>query len=390
MRISTSLLRLAYWLSACVCLTGQLVSAVGAQSAKAADALLPPLDFPRMMQPIPESAAFHDPGYFVWCGTMIRSDDGKYHLYYSRWKKSDGFESWVTRSEIAHAVGDSPTGPFAFHDLALTARGKDAWDGLVTHNPTVLRVGGKYYLYYTGDTGDGLVMPTLNWSHRNNQRIGVAVADSPNGPWTRFDRPVIDVSGNPHAPDSLCVGNPSVTRGRDGKYLLLYKAVGRENPLPFGGPVVHLLAISDSPAGPFHKLLKPLFTVPGSVFPFEDPFFWYDAKRDMYFVILKDNHGIVSGTGHSSLVLYQSKDACDWVKAGHLLVSDLRLNWKTRPTETVQRMERPQLTFGANGEPIALVVAIYDNRNDTYNVQIPLSAENQSVISGQLSGPGAQ
>jgi hypothetical protein len=336
-----------------------------------------------MMQPIPASAAFHDPGYFVWCGTMIRGDDGKYHLCYSRWKKSDGFESWVTRSEVAHAIGDSPSGPFVFRHLALPARGRQFWDGLMTHNPTVQRFGSKYYLYYTGDTGNGLVRPTLNWSHRNNQRIGAAVADSPNGPWKRFDRPIIDTSTDANAPDSLCVGNPSITKGRDGKFLLLYKAVGRKNPLPFGGPVVHLMAVSDAPAGPFHKYLMPMFTVAGSAFPFEDPFFWYDTKRDLYFVIMKDNHGIVSGTGRSSLVLYQSKDAADWVKAEHLLVSDLRLHWKDRPEEPVQRLERPQLTFDANGYAIALVVAIYDNGNDTYNVRIPLSGKNDLASSGE-------
>ena len=143
------------------------------------------------------------------------------------------------------------------------------------------------------------------------------------------------------------------------------------------------MAVSDAPAGPFHKYLKPMFTVAGSVFPFEDPFFWYDTKRDLYFVIMKDNHGIVSGTGRSSLVLYQSKDAADWVKAEHLLVSDLRLHWKDRPEEPVQRVERPQLTFDANGYPIALVVAIYDNGNDTYNVRIPLSGKNDFASSGE-------
>ena len=30
------------------------------------------------------------------------------------------------------------------------------------------------------------------WVNRNNQRIGVAVADDPNGPWKRFDKPLID------------------------------------------------------------------------------------------------------------------------------------------------------------------------------------------------------
>jgi hypothetical protein len=333
----------------------------------------PPLDFPRMMQPIPATAAFRDPGYFVWCGTMIRGDDGKYHLYYSRWKVSDGFQAWVTRSEVAHAVGDSPEGPFVFRDVALPARGKQFWDGLVTHNPTIHRFGGKYYLYYMGNTGDGVVMRDLNWGMRNNQRVGVAVADNPAGPWKRFDHPLVDVSTDPGAPDSLCTNNPSLTRGRDRRFYLLYKAVGRQKPLPHGGPVVHLMAVSDSPTGPFHKNLKPLFPIPGNDFPFEDPFLWFDRKRDSYFVILKDNNGIITGLGHSSLVLYQSKDASNWEKAEHPFVSDLQLQWKDSGIQRVEGLERPQLTFDVSGEPIALIVAIREDSLHSYNVRIPLA-----------------
>src|SRR5512142_2866703 len=69
---------------------------------------LQPLDFQRMMQPVPETAAFRDPGYYVWCGTMIEDKIGIYHLYYSRWKNSAGPNGWLTSSEVAHAIGRTP------------------------------------------------------------------------------------------------------------------------------------------------------------------------------------------------------------------------------------------------------------------------------------------
>ena len=40
------------------------------------------------------------------------------------------------------------------------------------------------------------------WIYRTNQRIGVAVADNPAGPWQRFEKPVLDVSEDPTAPDA--------------------------------------------------------------------------------------------------------------------------------------------------------------------------------------------
>ena len=142
--------------------------------------------------------------------------------------------AWVTHSEIAHAVSNSPFGPFEFKDIALPVRGSAFWDGMVTHNPTVHFFTGKYYLYYTGNFGDGeLTSPKLNWTHRNNQRIGVAVADNHNGPWKRFDKPIIDISSDTTAHDAQMMANPSVTQMPDGRYLMVYKAVARKRPQPF-------------------------------------------------------------------------------------------------------------------------------------------------------------
>ena len=154
-------------------------------------------DLASMIQPVPTTAMFKEPGYDVWCGTMVRGDDQKYHLFYSRWPRNLTHKAWVTHSEVAHAIADHPLGPYTPVGGILPARGREFWDGLCTHNPAVIRAGGKYYLYYMGTTGDGIVQQPLNWTHRNNQRIGVAVADKPEGPWKRFDKPLIDVSPEP-------------------------------------------------------------------------------------------------------------------------------------------------------------------------------------------------
>jgi hypothetical protein len=71
-----------------------------------------------------------------------------------------------------------------------------------------------------------------------------AVADSPDGPWRRFDKPIVDVSPDPQAPDALMTSNPAVTARPGGGVLLIYKAVGKKRSMPFGGPVVHMVARS--------------------------------------------------------------------------------------------------------------------------------------------------
>ena len=75
----------------------------------------------------------------------------------------------------------------------MSARGKKYWDGDCTHNPHVIEHNGKYYLYHMGNRGSGYWdktpddrMPSIKeddewWVNRNNQRVGLAIADDLNG-----------------------------------------------------------------------------------------------------------------------------------------------------------------------------------------------------------------
>lgn len=331
-------------------------------------------DYEISLRPVSKKSVLQSDDYYTWGASPIKGDDGKYHLFYSRWKKEYGFLAWVTHSEIAHAVSDKAEGPYKFVDLTLPARGKKYWDGLNTHNPTIHKFGDKYYLYYTGNTGDGVNNKTgLNASHRNNQRIGVAVADSPYGPWKRYDRPLIDVSKDSTAYDALMVANPSITQMPDGRYLMVYKAVGKKNKGVWGGPVVHLCAISDSPVGPFEKQPDPIFTAKGSGFPAEDPYIW--CQDGMFYAIVKDMHGSFTNAGRS-LALFYSKDGLDWKPTEHNLVSTPQIRWDNGELTTLHHLERPQLLI-ENGKPTMLFLAAddmadYSKPGHTFNVHIRL------------------
>lgn len=326
-------------------------------------------DFSKMIQPAPKSAKFEDPGYIVWCGTMVRDDTGKFHLFYSRWPRNLGHYAWVTHSEVAHAVADSAFGPFKFAGVTLPARDAEYWDGLCTHNPTVVRFGKKYYLYYMGNTGDGKASKDLNWTHRNNQRVGVAVADSPDGPWTRSNTPLIAPTPGFH--DALCLANPSVTQRPDGTYLMVYKAVADKGKKPFGGPVVHIVATSDSPTGPFKKHPDPVFTKPGEKFAAEDPFIW--RGKDRYWAIVKDFAGHFTGKG-ASLALFESEDGFSWKVSKHPLVSTLQIKWDDGEKQELMKFERPQLLL-KDGEPWILLCAAAPKGKleESFNVRIPLT-----------------
>lgn len=332
------------------------------------------LNMANLIQPTPMSAILQDSLYFIWGASPIKGDDGLYHLFYSRWEKKYGFMAWVTHSEIAHAVAKNILGPYEFRDVALPVRGNTYWDGTTTHNPTVHKFGDKYYLYYMGNCGDGVnVKKTLNWTHRNSQRIGVAIATSPYGPWKRSDTPLIDVSSDSTAADALAVNNPSVLQRPDGKIIMVYKAIAKKKALPFGGPVVHLTALADTPAGPFVKDTVPIFTKENAFFAAEDPYIWYQNNR--YYAIVKDMKGEFTGKGRS-LALFTSEDAIDWKVAKHTLVSELSILWENGSRDSVAFLERPQL-YIEEGKPKALFLAVSPSAEykHTYNVHIPLKVK---------------
>ena len=323
-----------------------------------------------MLSPAPPTARFVDEDFYIWGASMVRDEQERCHLFYSRWPREVRNHAWVTHSEIAHAVADHPLGPYRHVDVALPRRGADNWDGLCTHNPTIHAFDGKYYLYHMGNTGDNRMTDELNWVHRNNQRIGVAVAEHPDGPWERSDRPLIDVSDDADAPDALVTSNPSICRRPDRSYVLVYKAVARKLALPFGGPVVHLVATSDSPIGPFLKHEAPVFTVPGERFPAEDPFIW--TQDGGLWAIVKDMHGHFTGAG-KSLALFRSGDGLEWQLSDHPLVSRTEVRWEGEGVEKLHSLERPQLWLD-DGVPAVLFCAAdcSPDRPHSFNVHIPL------------------
>jgi hypothetical protein len=312
-----------------------------------------------------------------WGGSVVKGEDGLYHMLYSRWPKAPGWV-WVSHSEIAYAVSESPYGPYEFRNVALPVRGAEYWDGLCTHNPTIHKFNGKYYLYYMGNTGDGKIVGKpgkheLNWLHRNNQRIGVAVADSPDGPWKRFDTPVLDITHDDSlAHDAAMTSNPSVCQMTDGRILMVYKAVGKKFPAPFYGPVVHCVAIADNPTGPFKKFPDPVFTFEGERFPAEDPYIWHQDGKYRAIVKRMRHEG---NKRLFSLVHYDSEDGIYWNKAKNFEISERIFTWENGRTQQFTHLERPQVLV-ENGEAIALICAadtLDENRvRHAFNVQIPL------------------
>lgn len=208
--------------------------------------------FEKRLQPIGRALELEE--YYVWCNSPILGPDKKVHVFFSRWEAKKKMGGWINGSEIAHAVANTPESAFEVLDTVLAPR-PGFWDATTCHNPFITSFNGKYYLYYMGNSNgktntkriglaiagslhgtwirqeQPLLLPghegawddhcTTNpvviyhkkkywlyyksWntkeyeaatgSIRGNRKYGVAFADHPEGPFTKYDgNPVIDFS----------------------------------------------------------------------------------------------------------------------------------------------------------------------------------------------------
>lgn len=331
--------------------------------------------------PAPVNGGFRMEGYWIWCGSVIQGEDGRFHMFASRWPKSIPFHpGWLVASEVVRAVSDTPEGPYAFQEVVLPPRGAEYWDGRVTHNPHIVRHNGEYVLYYMGTThplpdaapGEPLEMgdPRVIVA-RSNKRVGVAVSPSVFGPWQRLDQPVMPA--RPGKFDSFLTSNPAPCIHQDGSVLLIYKARRYEGNLH--GNMTIGAAWASHCQGPYRVMQE------GPVFPegfhLEDPFVW--RSEDGYELIAKDMDGNLCGEKHGGIHAL-SPNGLDWRLAPQPKAYSRTVRWQDGRVATMGSFERPFLLF-QNSRPTHLFAATADGpggfaqARNTWNMVVPLAEE---------------
>ena len=355
-------------------------------------------------------SVLNDPGRFVWGASVIKGDDGMYHMLYSTWNCGDSLpqfsDSWVLHPEIAYAVSEHPDRDFRFQQIVLRGRAQEgdtaAWDAQMVHNPHIKRFNNRYFLYYGGGKDPGKVPPgtpgaELNQRNRvqQSQQIGViefdSFADLMNGNYTRYDSPLLSPRtrvkpnqiiapsppGTEALPDNIIVVNPSVVqRPSDGKYLLYFK--GNLYDPSWRG--VHGVALADSPAGPYTATDQFVFDIrneDGTLANGEDPYVWYHRAHSRFYAVLKDFTGKITGKD-PGLALLESEDGIAWTRPEEPFFMKKELVLNTGDTLRVKNLERPQLLLDEKGNPLVLYAACslgnVGSKKDgsTFNVHIPL------------------
>ena len=324
--------------------------------------------------------------YYIWDCSVIRAE-GRYHMFSSRWPKRMGFGwNWLFNSEIIHAVADAPEGPYMFQNVVLPRRGAQYFDGMSTHNTCIREYGGKYYLYYMGTTYAGEVPQHMDeiTSERaleawNRKRIGLAVADSINGPFVRRDAPLLEPR-DCACWDCTATTNPAVTILPDGTTYMIYKSrSGAGRKLQLG------IAWAPAPEGPFTRLSDaPILNFADEDLHVEDPFLWYDAPRKKFCLIAKDDckNGSAGVTGEWGSGFYAESDDCIHFELPQQpCVYTRAVTWTDGRSTRQGNLERPALLFEETGVPAYLFCATgpasapYDFTDNTFVACMKLNRE---------------
>ncbi len=244
--------------------------------------------------------------YFVWYTKVIGRHSGYWGtVWYAT--SPDGF-NWAEQGEA----------------LGLGASG--AFDSQAVFTPNIIAADGKYYLFYTGvkptpGRNDGVFE---NNSTTDITGIGVAVSDSPDGPFLRVQaEPVLEVSDESEDFDSYRVDDASLLY-RNCKYWFYYKGRSRKHG-PQGPRYTQMgVAFADRPQGPYMKHGAP---------------------------ILADSHEVLiwkCGTGVAALASFSS--SIEYAPDGLDFTSD-RLNLKVTDRPDAPGGYRPDLTGIQDADP---------------------------------------
>lgn len=254
-----------------------------------------------------------DNTYCYWDGQILKGDDGRYHIFASRWDEEEGHNAW-SRSIAVHAVSDSLYGPYK--DTGPMWPDNHGGRG---HNVTALKMHDGRYAVVISETRPGTVF----------------VSDSLDGPWTELG--VIETHGD--------------TRKRASNYSMMLRPDGRYMIVPRSGQI---LLSEDGILGPYHAQGPSVYpSVEGLTLEnLEDPCVWWS---DGLF------HIVVNSWSQRKAFHITSKNGIDgWKLRG--LAYDPTIDFVRYTDGTSNRwykLERPGIVL-ENGKIVALSLAVLD------------------------------
>ena len=159
-----------------------------------------------------------------------------YYVWYSKGTIAPGYDATVWYATSPDGVDWTEKG------MALAKGEPGTWEGASVFTPNILVAERRYWLFYTGRS------KTFGKGFKPDSKIGIAVSDSPDGPWERLTtNPALQNSQVREHFDSHLIDDACLIV-RDGRYWFYYKGrqLGKSPSQTKMG-----LAIADKPEGPY-------------------------------------------------------------------------------------------------------------------------------------------
>ena len=298
--------------------------------------------------------------YWVWGSSVAKGEDGRYHMFASRWPKTyPFFQGYTAASEIVRATADTPEGPFEFEEVVLGPRDPQYWDGRMSHNPCLFQGEGGWYLFYCGVTyregGTPEEMWVLNQDPEGGKhgrlppwmldmRSGVAFAERLAGPWQRPDNP-LDLAALSRESHNRTV-NVTAVETPEGECRLYYRITGTGL----------ITAVAPHPAGPYPVKSMRIISDYAVKSYTEDPYVF--RVDDHYELLSKDSTG--DFTGETYALLHSiSPDGVDWIPAPAPMACSRHVLWSDGIVRHQGNLERPFILM-EDGRPAYLYAATSD------------------------------
>jgi hypothetical protein len=327
------------------------------------------------LAPAPIGGSFRMKDYIVWGGSVSKGEDGRYYMFAARWPKAVGMGNWVVNSEVVLASSDKAEGPYKFEKVILPPRGSEFWDGMATFNPSIHRHNGKYILFYVGSTynfkrPEKPVSKDIYGKVWNGKRVGVAVADSPFGPWKRPDKPILQP--RPGEWDGAIISNPAPVIHEDGSVLLIYKGAPVPYPARRKNRALHFgVATAPHYLGPYKRMNdgKRIEIQGATNAHVEDPYTW--QANGYYHMVAKVFSKSLTGESGAGFYAY-SKNGVKWLLPDNPKAYSRKVLFSDGKTRNQASLERPQVLV-QDGTPTHIFFATADPKwAAIYNLVIPL------------------
>ncbi len=245
-----------------------------------------------------------DAEFSYWCTSVVKDEDGKYHNFVVRWPENTpkGHFEWPN-SDLVHAVGDSPTGPFEI----VQEIGKG-------HNVTAYQAkDGTWILYIIG---------------------GCYRGKSLDGPWER-GKLEFDTRGR----TGVDMTNCTFAQRSDGSYLMVNRT----------GEV---WISKDGNKDPYRRVSNRSAYPPVRGARFEDPVVWKDDVQ--YNLIVNDWFG-------RAAYYLRSRDGKHWDWDQGLAYGPGIFRHEDGRIEDWHKIERPRVIQDERGRATHMLFAVIDS-----------------------------